>query len=159
MTINVFDYLKRLEQERYRAVIIHVVPKWSPNLTVFNKKICSQVNGKYIDLLDFFIQSPELHENIDSYSPEKLKTLLIQESQSQSLLIVDRVDFLIDTWRKSERQDLYRSISNQWDGYKDGMKAKIILSLQTSHEIEALKIEDSQGNSRVLRLTDFNDIA
>lgn len=83
---------------------------------------------------------------------------MIEQSQGQSLLVVDRADFLLDTWRKSERQDFYRFVNNQWDSYKDGMKAKLIVGLQTSQEIEALKILDSQGQSRIFRLHDFNDI-
>jgi hypothetical protein len=72
--------------------------------------------------------------------------------------VIDRVDFLLDTWRKSERQDFFRFIKDQWDSYKDGMKAKLIVVLQTSQEIESLKILDSQGQSRIFRLNDFNDI-
>ncbi|KPL80031.1 hypothetical protein [Levilinea saccharolytica] len=83
---------------------------------------------------------------------------MIQQSQGQSLLVVDRADFLLDTWRKSERQDFFRFVNNQWNSYQDGMKAKLIVGLQTSQEIEALKILDSQGQSRIFRLHDFNDI-
>ena len=89
---------------------------------------------------------------------EKLRGLLIDQSKGQSLLVIDRVDFLLDTWRKSERQDFFRFINNQWDSYKDGMKAKLVVVLQTSQEIELLKILDSQGQSRIFRLNDFNDI-
>ena len=38
------------------------------------------------------------------------------------------------------------------------MKAKLMVVLQTSQEIESLKILDSQGQSRIFRLNDFNDI-
>ena len=158
MPISVFDTLAHLEQERYRAVIFHAAPEKSPSLSLFCQKICKQTNGKYLDLLGFFIQSAALSENIDSFSPEKLRGSLIEHSQDQSLLVVDRADFLLDTWRKSERQDFYRFINNQWDSYKDGMKAKLIFGLQTSLEIEALKILDSQGLSRIFRLNDFNDL-
>jgi hypothetical protein len=96
--------------------------------------------------------------NIDSFGPKKLRDLLIEQSQGQTLLIVDRADFLLDTWRNSERQDFYRFIQNQWDGYKEGMRAKLVFALQTSQEIEALKIIDSQGQRRIFRLSDFNDI-
>ena len=158
MPISVFDALIRLEQERYRAIILHDIPEKSPSLTQFCQKVCKQTNGKYLDLLEFFIQSPNLSENIDSFGPEKLRGLLIEQSKGQSFLVIDRVDFLLDTWRKSERQDFFRFIKNQWDSYKDGMKAKLIVVLQTSQEIESLKILDSQGQSRIFRLNDFNDI-
>lgn len=157
--IDVIEYIKKLEQERYRAFIIHSNPMRSPALTVFCQKFCHQYGGKYLDLLDFFIQSPELSENIARFSPEKFRELLIQQSRSQSLLVVDRIDFLVDTWRKTERQDFYRLIQNQWDSYRENMKATLVLCMQSSQEIETLKIHDSQGNSRILCLTDFKDIA
>lgn len=158
MPISVFDTLAHLEQERYRVIVIHAVPEKCTSMSSFCQKFTKQANGKYLDLLELFIQSPALSENIDSFSPEKLRSLLIQQSQDESLLMVDRIDFLLDTWRKSERQDFYRFINNQWDSYKDGMKAKLIVGLQTSQEIEALKILDSQGQHRVFHLSDFNDI-
>lgn len=159
MPIEMFDLLNHLERERYRAAIIHTSPEKSPALTHFCKKFCRQKGGKYLDLLEFFIQSPALSEAIDRFSPEKLRTFLIEHSQGESLLVLDRPDFLLDTWRNSERQDFYRLINNQWDGYKVSMKAKLIVALQTSVEVGDLKIVDSTGQSRVFRLIDFNDIA
>jgi hypothetical protein len=159
MLIDIIDYIKRLEQERYRALIIHTIPMRSPILTAFSQKFCEHLGGKYLDLLDFFIQSPQLSETIDRFSPEKFRELLIQQSRSYALLVVDRIDFLIDTWRKTERQDFYRLVQNQWDSYKEGMKATLVLCLQTSQEIEALKIHNSQGMSRIMCLTDFMDFA
>ena len=159
MPINVFDMLGNLDQERYRAVIFHAAPDKGPSMTTFCKKICEQKKGKYLDLLEFFIQSPHLSEAIDSFNPEKLRKLLIEQSRSQKLLIVDRIDFLLDTWRRAERHDFYRFINNQWDGYKDGMRTKIIFVQQTSLDIDTLKIVDSQNNSRVFQLADFYDIA
>ena len=158
MTVDMLDFLRDLDQERYRAAIIHTKPEKGPAVTLFAKKACQVSGGKYLDLLDFFIQSKELSQTIDSFGPDKLRKLLIEQSQSCRLLLVDRVDFLLDTWSRSERQDFFRMIRDQWDGYRDGMKAKLIVCLQTSNEIEALKMQDSQGESRVRQLTDFNDI-
>ncbi len=158
MPISVFAAISHLEQERYRALIIHAVPEKSPSMTHFCQKVCKQTDGKYLDLLEFFIQSPNLSENIDSFSPEKLRGLLIDQSEGQSILVIDRVDFLLDTWRRTERQNFFRFINNQWDSYKDGMKSILVVVLQTSQEIESLQILDSQGQSRIFRLNDFNDV-
>ena len=111
-----------------------------------------------MDVLEKFIESENLKKRVDKFSPEDLRKLLIEESKGFSLLIIDRIDFLLDTWRKREREDFFRMLTDQWDGYKDGMKAMIIICLQTSYEIENLKISDSLGNSRVFSLADFNDI-
>ncbi len=159
MPIEIFDFINHLSRERYRAAIIHTSPELGPSMTQFCQKLCQQKGGKYLDLLEYFIQSPELSETIDRFSPEKLRGLLIEQSRGESLLILDRPDFLLDTWRNPERKDFYRLITDQWDGYKDSMKAKLIVALQTSVEITDLKILDAKGQSRVFRLIDFNDIA
>ena len=158
MPINVFEILDGLKQERYRTLILHSVPEKSPFMSRFSQKLCERSNGKYLDLLEFFIQSSVLSERIDSYNPENLRELLIEQSKNQSLLVVDRADFLLDTWHKSERQNFYRFINNQWDSFKEGMKSTLVMVLQTSQEIEALEMVDSQKQSRIFRLDDFMDI-
>lgn len=158
MPIDVFDYLNHLDQERYRAGVFHAPPEMGPAMTRFAQKVCAQSGCKYLDLLELFIENQELSAGIDRFSPEKFRTLLIAHSQGAKLLFVDRADFVLDTWRRNERQDFFRMIATQWDGYKDGMRAKLLVALQTSDEIETLQITDSQAQPRVLRLSDFNDI-
>ncbi|MEI7988647.1 MAG: hypothetical protein WCI88_06380 [Chloroflexota bacterium] len=158
MAINVFDFLGHLQQERYRTVILHATPEKSAALTLFCQKICKQTRGKYLDLLELFIHSKTLSEKIDRFNPENLRSLFLEQSQAQALLIVDRVDFLLDTWRKSERQDFYRFLDKKWDGFTENMKAKLVVCLQTSLELESLQMVDSQKQNRIYRLTDFNDI-
>jgi len=46
MPISVFDALISLEQERYRAVILHAAPEKSPSMSQFCQKVCKQTNGK-----------------------------------------------------------------------------------------------------------------
>lgn len=158
MPLNIFAYLNHLDQERNRAAILHASPEMGTSVTKFAQKVCRQAGGKYLDLLDLFIQNAELSAKVDSFSPEKFRALLIEQAKGTGLLFIDRTDFILDTWRRGERQDFFRMVDKQWDGYKDGMKAKLLVILQTSPEIEALQIVDSQSQTRVLRLSDFNDI-
>jgi hypothetical protein len=158
MPLDVFEYLTYLDQERYRAVILHAAPEKGTAVTQFARKVCAQAGGKYFDLLDWFIQHQELSAKIDGFGPEELRTLLKEQSKGTSLLFVDRADFILDTWHKTERNNFFGMVTDQWDGYKDGMKTKLLIALQTSPGIEALHILDSQGQTRVLRLSDFNDI-
>ena len=158
MPSNIIEHLENFAGERYRSLIIHAVPDKSPALSVFSKKVCDRLNAKYVDLLDLFIQSQNLSEKIDVFSPEKLQELLVVLSNSCSIVFIDRADFLLDTWSKSDRQDFYRMINNQWDGYKESMKSILIFCLQTSQELESLVIKDSHDNTRIFRLSDFIDI-
>lgn len=158
MLLNVFETINHLEQGRYRTAIFHTTPDKSPLLSTFCQKVCQQSRGKYLDLLEFFIEDQSLSEKIDRFGPEKFRELLIEQSQGHSLLIVDRADFLLDTWRRSESQDFFRFIADQWDSYKQSMKTKLVIVLQTSPEIESLKILDSQNKSRIFSLNDFKNI-
>lgn len=158
MPNNVFDTLDRLMGERFRTAIIHATPEKSPALSAFSQKVCQRTGGKYMDLLELFIQTPSLSEKIDIFGPGRLKDLLVEQSLGHSFLVVDRADFLLDTWRRPERQDFYRFINNQWDGYKESMKTVLIFALQTSLDFEALSILDSQGQHRIFQLSEFNDI-
>lgn len=158
MPIDIFDFLKEFNQERYRAMIIHTDPMNSPALTQFAKKVCNALKGKYIDLLNEFVQSRDLSQTIDRFTPEKLREFLSFQSRSQSLVVIDKGDFLLDTWTDQDRKAFFRMVDKQWDSYREGMRAGLIFCLQTSIEIETASITDSQGRSRILRLSDFNDI-
>ncbi|MEI8132003.1 MAG: hypothetical protein WCG34_06185 [Leptolinea sp.] len=158
MPMNGLDYLNHLGQERYRTFVLHAPPHKSAALTLFCQKLSQKVNCKYLDLLDLFIQDTSLSEHIDTFSPEELKKLLVAQSRGVPLIVLDRGDFLLDTWRKDERQVFYRLLNNQWDGFMEGMRARLLICLQSSPEIETLKFQDSQENSRIFQLADFNDI-
>ena len=80
MSRDVFEYLEFLSQERYRSVILHAQPEVSPLVTRFAKKVCANSGGKYLDLLDLFIKTTELKENIDGYGPENFRMLMIEQS-------------------------------------------------------------------------------
>ena len=158
MSLDIFTYLDHIGQQRYRALILHTSPDKSPMLSLFSKIFCEKTNGKYLDLLTWFVENPSYSEELSSFNPEKFRDFLIEQSRGKPLLHIDRADFLLDTWRKKERKDFYRFLENQWDGFKDGMKAKLIINLQTSSELESLSIVDSQGNSRIRELSEFSDI-
>lgn len=158
MAFDALQYLEYLDQMRYRAIILHAPTEKGNAATRFAQSLCRKARGKYLDLLGLFISESELREKIDSFNPEKFRGLLVEQSKGVDLLCVDRADFLLDTWRREERKNFYRMIRDQWDSYKDGTKAKLIVILQTSSELEQQKIVDSQEQNRVLRLSDFNDI-
>lgn len=159
MTIDFIAYLSEIDQERYRAVILHTPPEMGTAKTEFAKRICLKANGKYLDLLDFFIQNPEMSARIDSFTPEKFRTLLIEHGKGTGLLFIDRLDFILDTYSRRELQDFLHLVRDQWDSFKDGMKTKLILCIQTSQEIEKFyQTSGSNIQKRIVRLSDFNDV-
>ena len=158
MPYDVFEYLTDLDQERYRAIIIHTRPESSALMSIFAKKVCEETGGEYLDLLNMFVETSHLREGIDGFGPEKFRKLIMEHSKTNTLIILDRVDFILDTWRRNERQSFFRMVADQWDGYKEGMRAKLVICLQTSHEIKSTMFYDSQQRTRIFELSDFNDI-
>jgi hypothetical protein len=158
MGINIQEYLTKLGQEKFRSIIIHEKPQSDGALRNFARQIHDKISSGYLDVLGYFLADVELSKEVDRFNPDQFKALLQDKSKGEKLLIVDRADFLLDTWRKSERQAFYRMIEKQWNSFITTMCATLIFCLQTSDEIESLKIRDPSGNSRVHRLDEFNEL-
>ena len=158
MGIDIQEYLTKLGQEKFRSIIIHAKPKSEAPLRHYVCQIRDKFGGGYLDMLSYFVADQQLSAELDRFTPDQFKSLLQDKSKGHKLFIVDRSDFLLDTWRKSERQAFYRMIHMQWNSFIENMGATLIFCLQTSDEIESLKIKDARGNSRVHRLEEFNEL-
>ena len=158
MGIDIQEYLSRLGQQKFRSIIIHAKPQSDASLRHYACQIHDKIGGGSLDVLGYLIADSQLAAEVDRFTPDQFKTLLQDKSKGHKLFIVDRADFLLDTWRKSERQAFYRMIHMQWNSFIESMGATLIFCLQTSDEIESLKIKDSRGNSRIHRLEEFNEL-
>lgn len=158
MRINIREYLTKLGQEKFRSIIIHGKSESNKSLRQFARQIFEKIGCGYLDLLGHFLANEELAKEVDRFNPDQFKDLLQNKSKGHKVFIVDRADFLLDTWRKSERQAFYRMIEKQWNSFVTNMGATLIFCLQSSNELEELKIRDSHGDSRVHRLEEFNEL-
>lgn len=158
MGVNFLDYLDLLGQEKFRAIILHAPPAKSPELSKYANRLLSHKSGAGLDLLAYFQEDLQLASDIDRFGPEQLKALLVERSKGKDLLVIDRLDFLLDTWRKDERQAFYRMVRQQWNSFFEDTRANLVFCLQFSSEIEELNITDTRGRSRVLALAELNEI-
>lgn len=158
MGIDLLDYLELLGQEKFRAIILHAPPDKSLELSKFVSRILSHKDGADLDILAFFQADPQLASDIDRFGPEQLKALLVDMSRGKDLLVIDHLDFLLDTWRKDERLAFYRMVKQQWNSFLENTRATLVFCLQSSSEVEDLNITDTRGHSRVLALAELNEI-
>jgi len=156
---DILKIVDSLGRERYQSIIIHAPPEMGPRCSIFGKRLAEQSGGQYVDLLDYFIQHHELSEQIDRFGHERLTALLMDISKGERILVIDRTDFLLDTWRKKERKAFYRMIERQWDSYKPGKEAILVFCLQSSVEIEELAAKSKWAEKRVFSLSDLDDIS
>jgi hypothetical protein len=158
MGVDLLNYIDVLGQEKFRAVILHAPPAKSPELSKYANRLLSHKSGAGIDLLAYFQEDLQLASDIDRFGPEQLKALLVERSKGKDLLVIDRLDFLLDTWRKDERLAFYRMVKQQWNSFLENTRATLVFCLQSSSEIEDLNITDTHGHSRVLALAELNEI-
>jgi SpoVK/Ycf46/Vps4 family AAA+-type ATPase len=74
------------------------------------KKICQELDGKYIDLLKDKLDliSPQLGR----YSPNDFKKdIKIWAKETGSVLVIDEIEALFDTWTKEKQEDCFKLIS------------------------------------------------
>jgi hypothetical protein len=155
MGLNLLNYLEFLGQEKFRAIILHAPPDKSPELSKYANRLLSNKGGAGLDLLAYFQENPQLASDIDRFGTEQLKTLLVEHSKGKDLLVIDRLDFLLDTWRKEERMAFYRMIKQQWNSFLENTRATLVFCLHSSPEIHELKISDTRDHSRVLALSEL----
>ena len=158
MGVDLVKYLDLLGQEKFRGLILHAPPAKSPELSKYANRLLSHKDGAALDLLDYFQEEPKVSSDIDRFGPEQLKIVLLDRSRGKDLLIIDHLDFLLDTWRKEERQAFFRMVKQQWNSFLDNTRATLVFCLQSSSEIEDLNISDTRGRSRVLSLAELNEI-
>lgn len=158
MGVDLLDYLDLLGQEKFRAIILHAPPDKSPELSKYANRLLRHKGGSAIDLLAYFQEDPQRASDIDRFGPEQLKSLLVEHSKGRELLVIDRLDFLLDTWRKEERLAFYRMVKQQWNSFLENSRATLVFCLQSSSEIEDMTITDTRGRSRVLALAELNEI-
>ncbi len=156
--MDLCQFIQSLGSEKYRSIIIHASPNKSAVLSEFAQNLSKAANGDYLDLLDYFYDHADLASKIDQFNPEKLKNLLIEKSSGVNLLVIDRMDFLLDSWRKEERQAFYRMVKRQWNSFLEDYRAILVFCLQTSTELSNLTITDTQGNTRILALSELEDL-
>lgn len=91
-------------KERYKHFIIHG-PALSGK-TELAIKVAKEFDGKYFSLLESLIQEADLKSNIDLFGPTKLLEFIKGKSESERLVIVDQIDFLINTWSEGQVREL-----------------------------------------------------
>jgi len=156
MKIDFPQYLDLLGKEKFRSIIIY--SDLYDALSQFALKAVRKYNGKLLDILDYFKKNKELASKLDIFDIEKLISFLKEVSATESFLFIYRIDFILDTWQKKEKDAFYRMIRNQWNSFFDDMKATIIFLLHTSGEINDIEILDSYGKTRIHSLSDFKAI-
>lgn len=78
--------------------------------TFIGKEVAKNLKGNYIDLLKDKLSM--LNPKLGLYSPSNFKRdINIWAKQTDSLLVIDEIEALLDTWTKNQHEDLLKLLS------------------------------------------------
>lgn len=151
--LDMSAFLEAQRHERYRAFIVH-----SPvgkGKTTFARKVAVATNGAYIDVLATVEGSPELARQVDILDASFLKGLALDAArQGASVVMLDEFDFLLPIWGG----DLSALVETVRKLSVTETLATIGFVMQTTTVLETLVLENSTGQSRILRLDEIQGL-
>lgn len=144
--LNLKGFIKEQMQERYKHFIIYGPPLYGKTQLV--KKIASDFGGLYVDLLKDFYDDHKKKENIDTFGPNKLIDYTRKIFSEETVVIVDQMDFLLNTWDDLQfREFLVFVDQNQ----SDACCIFIMHNYRIFERGEPIKVND-KGKSRLINM-------
>ncbi|MCB0751799.1 MAG: hypothetical protein KDC52_10010, partial [Ignavibacteriae bacterium] len=111
--------------------------------------------AKYFNLFSYFSENIELAESIDSFTDQSLIELFYAQAENNSILIIDQVDFLLDTWDKVEQKNFFNLFDKQWDTWKLSNRTGLILFVETNGILDSADIKFQNGTKKIYELNEF----
>ncbi len=148
--VNLKQFVESLRGERHRTFIVHSEPVSGKSR--YAKQFAKNSGGKYLDLLERFGKYEKLKNHIDTFDIEALENLLTEETKETKLLIVDNIEFLLNTWDENGYDLLFRLLWQTWDSFKSSYQATLGVFLTTNRKIMDLELNTSKKETRVFPL-------
>lgn len=103
-SLDIDKFVQMQLNERYKHFLIYGPPLYGK--TKYAKYIAERYGGTYIDLLNEFCSDNEKKIIIDIFSPAKLIKFLESIESNSKIIVVDQMDFLINTWSDNDLREL-----------------------------------------------------
>lgn len=131
------EYLDRPSE--YRSFVLYS-PDWDKKREIA-RRIADELGGIYIDFLSEKITG--IYPEIGMYSPMNLKRDIDGWSKyANTIIVIDEIEALFDTWRKKEQEDFFKMIS-RWRP-----ESVVLISIAINLNYEAVL-----GRERVFRIS------
>jgi len=142
--IKIIDFVNNQLKERYKSFVVFG-PAMSGK-SEFARKLAVKTEALYIDLLADFLSKPELSGSIDTFEPQDLKKYLRNIPFGGKLIVIDNIDFLINTWNNLNKEHFLNFIE------RDEFRIGYCFILQAAKFLRDRRIENSIGQNRVLNI-------
>lgn len=156
MTNNLLDilsYIERQKRESYRAFFI--VGPAIYGKSDFAKKLADKVGGRYLDLLELFLNDSSLSDQIDTFRPTEFERVLLDRCAETDLLIVDNIDFFINTWTLKMREEFRDRFLKLRSGVTQTTFCFVVQIDEVFEEVDA---KNTFGQPRVIEISSIRNL-
>ena len=148
---DIREYIKTQQQETYRAFIIY-----GPGMghkTALARQMAAQLGVYLFDLQAHFGANPDLAGRINTFGPRDLESLLLKLELPERVVVVDNLDFLLNTWSNSHKRKFIDMVDIR---LKFGVTHKtFIFMIQPDPFIIRHELKNTRGQPRLLPLDSF----
>jgi len=145
--IDLREYMATQGQERYRAFIIHA-PAMA-HKTMLAHRMEEVLGAHLLDLQATFLEHPELAKRIDLFRPRDLEKLLLSLDVPQNVVVVDNMDFLLNTWTNRRLGELVGMVELRLKS-PDTTNKTFVFVVQTNPVLLEQGLKNSRGQPRVV---------
>lgn len=145
--LDVREYVAIQGEERYRAFIIHAPAM--EHKTMLARRMRDVLGAYLLDLQAFFLQRPELAERIDRFRPRDLEKLLLGLGVPQTVVVVDNMDFLLNTWTNRRLGEFVGMVELRLKS-PDTTSKTFVFMVQTRPVLLRHDLKNSRGQPRIL---------
>ncbi len=140
--------------ERYRSLLILAEPGRQHSRKA--KRLAERIGARYLDLLDYFEARPALCARIDRFGIDDLGDMLLGLETPGEIVVVDRIDFLLNTWRKDQREAFVRLLlDRRLDTLEREAKLFVFFALDDVY-LRQHELTNNRGEDRILKLSEVN---
>jgi hypothetical protein len=108
------------------------------------------VVGAYLlDLRAYFLEHPELAVRIDRFRPDDLETLLLGLDVPEQIVVVDNMDFLLNTWTAKRVGEFVGMVDLRLKS-PDTTEKTFVFMVQTSPVLLRHELTNSRDQPRIL---------
>lgn len=147
MSLKLREFLEEQFKERYKHFIIYSLPM--TGRTSFGKRLSEEFDGYYLDVLSALKDNPAISKEIDTFYPNDFFKWIAKYGDGKKFIVVDNVDFLINTWRE-EQEEIFLNLIE-----KDESKIVYVFLIQERKFLFKRSITNILGNDRIINLFDI----
>jgi hypothetical protein len=137
--------------ERYRSLL--VLADSARERSRQARQLAEHVAGAYLHLLDRFASQPQLAARIDRFGLDDLTDLFLNLEIDEEIVVVDAIDFLLNTWRSDQREAFVSLLlARRLDTLERGAKLFVFFALDDPY-LRQFDLTNTRGESRIFDLS------